>query len=219
MTRTESGGDARGRRLYDRWARHPRLYGLVEADTRAEREWGIDRLGLSPGDSVVDVGCGPGSNFGPLSRAVGPGGEVVGYDYSAGMVERARRRAAEEGWNPVVVERADATEPFPRGGFDAATATTALSATSDPAAVVGNVHDALRPGGRFLVLDGELFEDSPAALLNPVLAWAFRTLSNWSEAAASAIRPALGATFERTVAARRIPPGIGFLAVVEKAGG
>jgi demethylmenaquinone methyltransferase/2-methoxy-6-polyprenyl-1,4-benzoquinol methylase len=142
---------------------------------------------------------------------------VVGYDYSAGMVERARRRAAEEGWNPVVVERADATEAFPRGGFDAATATTALSATADPAAVVENVHDALRPGGRFLVLDGQLFEGSPAALLNPVVAWAFRALSNWSEAAASAIRPALEATFERTVIEERLSPGLGFILVVEKA--
>jgi demethylmenaquinone methyltransferase/2-methoxy-6-polyprenyl-1,4-benzoquinol methylase len=208
----------RGRRLYDRWAAHPRLYGLLERDTRRHRERGVERLGLTAGGTVVDVGCGPGSNFDLLVDAVGPGGEVVGYDYSEGMVERARRRAAANGWGNVTVERVDAAEPLPDRQFDAATATLVLSATDDPAAVVRNVRDRLRPGGRLFVLDGAPLDGWPGRALNPVLEGVFGRLSNWTVDSARAVRPALRATFDEVVASERIPPGLGFAVVVERRG-
>jgi SAM-dependent methyltransferase len=54
----------------------------------------INLMGLRPGESVLDVGCGSGALALPLGRA---GHDVVGLDFSAGMLDRLRRKAAEEG--------------------------------------------------------------------------------------------------------------------------
>jgi len=209
---------SRGQRLYDRWASHLQLYRLIERDTQSYRRRGIDSLALSGGETVVDLGCGPGSNFGMLSAAVGPSGQVIGYDYSREMVTQARRRAADNNWTNVTVEQRDVTDGPLHEEFDAATATTALSAMTEPAVAIRQIHDHLRPGGRFFVLDGILFDERPRSLLNPALERAFERVSNWTPAAAAAIPPCLRNTFEYLVLAERIPPGIGYIATVEKAG-
>jgi SAM-dependent methyltransferase len=60
-------------------------------------ELAMDRLGLRPGQRVVDLGCGSGRTTLELAARVGPGGEVVGADISAEMLARGRERAAQLG--------------------------------------------------------------------------------------------------------------------------
>lgn len=79
----------RSRRRWDFWSSH---WGLVEADTVEVRRGTIEQLGLDRGDTVLDLGCGPGVNFEPLREAVGPEGRVLAVDLSGGMLERARER-------------------------------------------------------------------------------------------------------------------------------
>ena len=50
------------------------------------------RLGLSRGDSVLDIGCGTGVNFPYLRDAVGPTGRIYGVDISPGMLRKAKAR-------------------------------------------------------------------------------------------------------------------------------
>src|SRR5579862_6088061 len=50
-------------------------------------------LALHPGDSVCDIGCGTGDDVLALARLVAPGGQAVGVDASATMIEEAQRRA------------------------------------------------------------------------------------------------------------------------------
>jgi ubiquinone/menaquinone biosynthesis C-methylase UbiE len=50
--------------------------------------------GIRPGMSVLDVGCGTGVMLHSLAGLVGPGGKVVGVDYSSAMVEEARKRSS-----------------------------------------------------------------------------------------------------------------------------
>ena len=81
---------------------------------RAGRLAGIALLDLSPGDAVVDLGCGTGLNFALLLDATGPSGVVIGIDRSAEMLAVAQRRIDREGWGDRVrLIRADAAELSP----------------------------------------------------------------------------------------------------------
>lgn len=210
--------DERGPRLYDRWSDHGFLYGSVMALAAPMRARAFDALAAESGERVLDLACGPGINFERLRDDVGPEGSVVGLDYSAGMVRRARGRAAEGGWANVHVVRADATRPFGFDeGFDAALTTMALHTMADVDAVVANVHDVLRPGGRFVVLDGRGFQTWPATLLNPVFERVLAATVNH--------RPdqeplrALRSTFGSVDVVEEFDLGAGYLAVARKSGG
>lgn len=208
----------RKRRLYDWYGSHPRLYrAVVELDTRSDRKRGIDRLGLQPGDTVVDLGCGPGSNFPLLSRAVGDSGRVIGCDVNPAMVETAIERAERNGWRNVDVMQVDVTEPLPIDACDAAVATLALSTIPDPERVVRHAYEALAPGGRCFVLDAQPFENGLATMLNPLVSRLFRWTSAWDPEASRQIGPALATTFDTIVWEATIPPGLAVLTVVEKA--
>ncbi|SFR49616.1 class I SAM-dependent methyltransferase [Halogeometricum limi] len=179
--------EKRGRRVYDWWSDHQRLFGVLSrlllfGKGDAARARGVASLALSPGDAVLDVGCGPGVNFPALREDVGPAGAVVGVDDSEGMCRRARTRIAENGWQNVHVVRADAAR-VPVGGpnapFDAAYATLSLTAMPDAERVVRAVHDALRPGGRFVVVDTRPIQDAPWDRLNPLFTPLSEFATNW----------------------------------------
>jgi SAM-dependent methyltransferase len=61
----------------------------------------VDRLGLRSGDTVLDVGCGPGTNLDALQRRVGPLGRIVAFEKSPELLEVARYRVARRGWRNV----------------------------------------------------------------------------------------------------------------------
>jgi len=79
-----------------------------------------ERMEIKPGDKVLDVGCGPGTDTITLGRVVGPSGQVVGIDYDEGMIAQAELRAKEEGIEKWVThQRADvASLPFDSDYFD-----------------------------------------------------------------------------------------------------
>lgn len=61
----------------------------------------VAKLGLRPGDRVLDVACGTGLSLAALRDAVGPRGEVVGIELSPDMLGLARHRVAGAGWDNV----------------------------------------------------------------------------------------------------------------------
>jgi ubiquinone/menaquinone biosynthesis C-methylase UbiE len=75
------------------------------------------------------------------------------------MVERARERAAREGWANVELEVADASElPFEDGSFSAVCSTLVLSLVPEVHRAVGEAWRVLRPGGRLAALDSASLE-------------------------------------------------------------
>ena len=112
------------------------------------------RAGFGPGQTLLDVGCGPGYATLDLARLVGPAGRVHGVDVSARFVAHLRARAAALGARNVTAEVLDLiVDDLPAASFDGAYARWVLCFVSDPAAVVRRVSTALRPGAALVVWD------------------------------------------------------------------
>jgi len=108
----------------------------------------IDVLAPLPGERVLDIGCGCGDTTLEIARRVAPGGEVLGLDISAPMLEVALERAAVEGVTAAGFRQADAQTATFDTQFDAAFSRFGVMFFADPAAAFTNIRAALRPGGR-----------------------------------------------------------------------
>lgn len=171
--------------MYDRWARHQRLFRLLATVAFAGREGelrsrSVGALRLNAGERVLDLACGPGVNVDRLAFPVGDDGEVVCVDYSAGMVGRARRRIERRDDDRATVVRGNAGSlPFRDGSFDAAYSSLSVSAMPNAEDALRETYRVLRPGGRVVVLDAQPYQDGPGRLLNPVVNRFSRWLTNW----------------------------------------
>ena len=80
----------------------------------------IDRLALSAGAKILDVGCGTGASALPAAQAVGAKGSVIGVDLAARLLDRARSKAKARSITNVEFRVADMTSlGYPDGYFDA----------------------------------------------------------------------------------------------------
>ncbi len=200
--------------MWDRWSDH---YRLSESDFEPMREDAMDRLGLERGDAVLDVGCGPGVNFDRLRELVGPEGRVVGVDYSPGMVESARKRVADRGWENVAVVRADAASVgLDSESFDGAIASLSMGVMPDARATAEHVHALLRPGSRFVVFGLRPVPSGPLRVVNPLLSRCLRWVANWNPD--NDVPGALRAAFDGVDVARTYGAGTAYTAVAAKAG-
>lgn len=118
----------------------------------------LDRIGLKPGQRVLEVGPGPGRLLIPAARRVQPGGEVVGLDIQPGMIERLKVRAAQAGVSNLKASLGDATKTyFPSEHFDVVYMCTVLGEIPNREAAVRQCYSALKPGGVLSIT--EIFPD------------------------------------------------------------
>lgn len=123
--------------------------GVQEARNVEVTEMLLEAARVTPGERVLDIGCGPGATTLPYAAAVGPQGHVTGLDISEPMLDVARRRVAEHGLANVTLILGDAqVYPLPPGSFDLVTSRFGVMFFADPAAAFANLCRALRPGGR-----------------------------------------------------------------------
>jgi len=116
------------------------------------RERAADLAAVGPGDRALDVATGTGDVALELARRVGPAGEVVGSDFSEGMLEHARRKAQDVAG--VRFEQANALAlPYADGEFAAATVGFGARNFSDLARGLAEMTRVVRPGGRVVVLE------------------------------------------------------------------
>jgi SAM-dependent methyltransferase len=130
----------------------PSSLDFYDAELRAHHEHLRAAYGISPGDEVLDIGCGTGLTTREAARAAVPG-RVVGVDVSERMLERARQLTATERLDNVRYELGDAqVHSFGPAGFDVAISRFGTMFFSDPAAAFANIAAALRPEARLVLL-------------------------------------------------------------------
>ena len=135
------------------WALDSRFYERITGT-----EVTLRRMGLRPGQRVLEVGPGTGRLLIPAAQRVLPGGEVVGIDIQPGMVERLKERARRAQVSNLTAILGDATQPIvPEGSFDLAFLVTTLGEIPDRAAVLAQCFRALKPGGVLSIT--EMFPD------------------------------------------------------------
>ncbi|MGH2955112.1 MAG: methyltransferase domain-containing protein [Thermoanaerobaculia bacterium] len=111
-----------------------------------------EALGAQPGESIVDVGCGPGFYVSELLDEVGSEGSVFGIDSSEAMLALAARRC--EGHENASFAKADASSlPAADASFDAALSVQVMEYVPDVAAALMEIRRVLRPGGRVVIWD------------------------------------------------------------------
>jgi SAM-dependent methyltransferase len=111
---------------------------------------------LANGGRVVDVHCGGGRWLVAMARRF-PKLELVGVEFEADSVARARATVADEGLaDRIEIREGKASEPGKAGEYDLAYFQYALHQLPDAAQVLAAAWGALRPGGRILVLDWPL---------------------------------------------------------------
>ncbi|BCJ47093.1 hypothetical protein GCM10010168_83140 [Actinoplanes ianthinogenes] len=134
--------------LYDPFARVTRL-------SRVHGEL-LDRAGVRPGQTVVEIGCGPGDVLMQLGRRV-PGATLIGIDPDPAAVRKARRKAARRGLQ-IKIELAYADQlPLPDNSVNRVLSSYMLHHL-DPDQQEAAMREARRvlvPGGEVHVVDAD----------------------------------------------------------------
>jgi ubiquinone/menaquinone biosynthesis C-methylase UbiE len=108
----------------------------------------LARIGLRPGQSAIDLGCGPSGILDLLSAAVSPGGRVVGLDADPVHTAMARRYVSERGLDNVELVTADARHTgLASDSFDLVHARTLLITIPEPEQVFAEMVRLAKPGG------------------------------------------------------------------------
>lgn len=139
---------------------------LTHGRDRAFREKLVGLARLTPGEAVLDVGCGTGSLAIAAKRHVGATGRVFGVDAAPEMIARATSKAAQAGI-AVRFENAVAEAlPFPDAQFDAVLSTLMLHHLPRKARqqCACEIRRVLKPGGRVLVVDFAQTQDKGSFL-------------------------------------------------------
>ncbi len=116
--------------------------------------------GYLPGVSVLEVGCGVGSQTLTLA-ARSPGAAMTCVDISPESLREARRRTTAAGFDDITYLSADVHDlpasdgPLSAGSFDHVFVCFLLEHLSDPAQALINLRAMLRPGGSIAVIEGD----------------------------------------------------------------
>src|SRR6187401_680063 len=143
----------------------------VESFAGVANPWTMGRL--APGERVLDLGSGAGTDSLVAAQMVGPGGQVTGIDMTPEMVAKARAAATALGVDNVEFLEGEAERlPFPDASFDVVISNGVIDLIPDKDAVFAELYRVLEPGGRIQVAD--------VTIQNPVSAEGRRNIDLWT---------------------------------------
>ena len=180
----------------DRLARYERMFVW-----RPEQNALLERLQLSPGQQVLDFGCGPGFVTLEIARRVGVTGHAWGVDLNETFLQRARDRAAAEGIAAQVTYlQADGAAPLPDASIDRVLCKNVLEYVPDFRATLAAHLRLLRPGGMIHVADSD---------------WGFLVVEPWTPAEINEMFAAAAGAFREPLIGRRLPGALTELGYVD----
>jgi phosphatidylethanolamine/phosphatidyl-N-methylethanolamine N-methyltransferase len=135
-------------RVYEKLSK---VYDLIFGPTlHPGRLVAIERMGIRPGDRILEVGVGTGIN-----TSLYPSNCLMtGVDLSSSMLEKARERVAREGLRNVRLLEMDAQRlTFADDSFDIVYAPYLVSVVPDPVQVACEMRRVCKPGGKIIILN------------------------------------------------------------------
>jgi SAM-dependent methyltransferase len=132
---------------------------LLDAQLEPFGQETMARVGMSPGERVVDVGCGCGATTIEIAQRVGKQGMALGIDLSYEMLEVARRRA--EGTIARFANVDAQTHAFEPASFDVVFSRFGVMFFADPSAAFANLRRALRRDGRLGFICWQALDRNP----------------------------------------------------------
>jgi arsenite methyltransferase len=143
----------------------------VESFAGVANPWELGRL--TPGERVLDLGSGAGTDSLVAAQMVGEQGSVTGIDMTPEMLAKARTAAAEmNAANVQFVESEAERLPFPDESFDVVISNGVIDLIPDKDAVFAELFRVLVPGGRIQIAD--------VTIQNPVSAEGRRNIDLWT---------------------------------------
>jgi arsenite methyltransferase len=143
----------------------------VESFAGVANPWELGRL--TPGERVLDLGSGAGTDSLVAAQMVGEQGSVTGIDMTPEMLTKARTAAAEMGASNVAFVESEAERlPFPDESFDVVISNGVIDLIPDKDAVFAELFRVLVPGGRLQLAD--------VTIQNPVSAEGRRNIDLWT---------------------------------------
>jgi SAM-dependent methyltransferase len=143
----------------------------VESFAGVANPWTMGRL--SPGDSVLDLGSGAGTDSLIAAQMVGNQGSVTGIDMTPQMLAKARAAAAAmEATNVEFVEAEAERLPLPDASVDVVISNGVIDLIPDKDAVFTELHRVLATGGRLQIAD--------VTIQNPVSEEGRRNIDLWT---------------------------------------
>jgi len=122
-------------------------------------KWVVGKMGINPGQSILDLGSGTGKNDCFMAEKVGSQGRIMGLDISNEMLARAWKRC--RGYPNVVFEkqRIELSLPYEEE-FDKVFISFVLHGFEDDqkVGIISNAYRALKVGGSFYILDYAQFD-------------------------------------------------------------
>jgi arsenite methyltransferase len=143
----------------------------VESFAGVANPWELGRL--TPGERVLDLGSGAGTDSLVAAQMVGEAGRVTGIDMTPEMLAKARAAATKMGATNVEFVEGEAEHlPFEDETFDVVISNGVIDLIPDKDAVFAELHRVLVPGGRLQVAD--------VTIQNPVSEEGRRKIDLWT---------------------------------------
>jgi len=126
----------------------------------------LNAIRITPGATVADVGAGSGYMTVRLARRVGPAGRVYANDVQPQMLELLRQRLARERVDNVELVQGTIDDPrLPPGAIDLILMVDVYHEFSQPQVMLRRMREALRPGGRLVLI--EYRKEDPSVPIRP----------------------------------------------------
>ncbi len=172
--RTLSESDRRSRDFYNRRARIYDLHLLIASLLQgvwepAERRRFVTGLNLVPGQRVLEVAVGTGSNSMRIAKRIGPRGRLIGLDISSAMLQRSQRKFRRLGRKADLIEADASRLAVADNTFDVVLHFGGFKNFGDKRKALGEMIRVAKQGGKIIVSEKCVPPDKRRSLRNRVL--------------------------------------------------